>query len=551
MATPSPEAIKVWLTQHPGTTAAQAMAALSGTPTVNPEVTIPFAVIKNAQSGGPFPPLTQQQLPPLTQQQIIAALKIVNPDDATSVLDQIKALAPTSDPTAVKTTGAGAGTGPTPIGADMNSGSSYTNNYAADFTGGVAGATPLQITQTTSGKFVITRSDAAGALHQVVIIPNPTDPTRYMVSDVSNIPSLANQYVAANGGLAAVKQQLDNGKWFANPRAAQTSMTNPTTMDDAFYAAFSRMLLANTNTNYNLGKIGYQSLIPISQTLTGQAAGGLAGTRNSTNYTITPAITAEKDLNGFIQQNLGRQATSKEQADYLKSLNAYEKAHPDRKTATTDQAGYEKTAYNYLGATQADKDALKVGLLHDELTAKGINPDAISASGGVIAQGMQNIQDMAAKYGLGHMNNVNALGAIIDNSQITASKMTNADTLALMTETLKPGGDVNQIYTKLKEQAKLTYKPLSNYIDAGGTIKDIADQYHQLNQKYLETVAPADVFNPDIQKALQGDGKGNLMSLNDYTIMLKNKPEWMMTSNARDEASNYANTILKSFGLVS
>lgn len=553
MATPSPDAIKVWMTQHPGTTAAQAIAALStpntrisigSVPTATPTPTsLPTAIGINGKPLGNKPGLTPAQQ--------IAALKIVNPDDAASILQQIKDMAPPVDPTATKTSGTGGTTGgPVAIGADMNSGANYSNNYAADFTGGVSGSTPLQITTTAKGQTVITRADAAGALHQVVIIPNPSDPTRYMISDVANIPTLANQYVAANGGIAAVKQQLDNGKWFANPRAAQTSVTNKNTLDDAFYAAFTRMMLANTLTNYNLGKGGYQSLIPITQTLTGQQVGGLAGTRNSTNYTITPAITADKDINTFIQQNLGRQATAKEQADYLKTLNDYEKAHPDRKTATTDQAGFEKTAFNYLGATQADKDAIKVALLHDELAAKGVNADAISASGGAIAQGMQGIQETAAKYGLGHMDNVNALGAIIDASKITASKMTNADTLALMNETLKPGGSVDQIYTKLKEQAKLAYKPLANYIDAGGTVKDIADQYNSITQKVLETVSPADVFNPDIQKALQGDGKGNLMSLNDYTIMLKNKPEWMQTQNAKEEAANYANTILKSFGLV-
>jgi len=569
MATPTPEAIKVWMTQHPGTTAAQAMAALTtpdtriaiGTapttaPAASPANT--FAAIGRPNpyaywSGGGNASTTT----PLTLQQQVDALKIVNPDDAASMEALIKANASKADPTATTgvgtagTTGA-AGTGALPIGADITAGSNYSNNYAVDFTGIAVGSTqkPLQVVTNSKNQTVVVRPDAAGALHQVVIIANPADPTRYMVSDVSNVPTIAAQYVAANGGLAAVKRQLDNMNLFANPRAAQASLKSPTTYDDAFYAAFTRLMLNNTLTNYNAGKAGYQTFIPLTQTLTGQTPGGLAGTRSSTNYTITPAVTADKDINTFIQQNLGRQATSKEQADYLKTLNDYEKAHPDRKTATTDQAGFEKTAFNYLGATQADKDAIKVALLHDELAAKGVNADAISASGGAIAQGMQGIQETAAKYGLGHMDNVNALGAIIDASKITASKMTNADTLALMNETLKPGGSVDQIYTKLKEQAKLAYKPLANYIDAGGTVKDIADQYNSINQKVLETVSPADVFNPDIQKALQGDGKGNLMSLNDYTIMLKNKPEWMQTQNAKEEAANYANTILKSFGLV-
>jgi hypothetical protein len=142
---------------------------------------------------------------------------------------------------------------------------------------------------------------------------------------------------------------------------------------------------------------------------------------------------------------------------------------------------------------------------------------------------MQKIIQNASIYGLAHIDNAAALNSVI--------------------KTMQPGGDINTELAKQKEQAKLLYKPLSSYLDTGGTVKDIADYYNNLNGKYLETNTPTDVMHPDIQNALKGDGK-SIMSENDYISLLKAKPEWAKTMNAREQASQFATTILKQFGLL-
>jgi hypothetical protein len=142
---------------------------------------------------------------------------------------------------------------------------------------------------------------------------------------------------------------------------------------------------------------------------------------------------------------------------------------------------------------------------------------------------MQKIIQNAATYGLAHIDNTAALNSVVN--------------------TLQPGGDINTELAKQKEQAKLLYKPLASYLDTGGTVQDIANYYNNLNQKYLETNTPTDVFNPDVQSAIKGDGK-NIMSENDYIGLLKSKPEWAMTMNAREQASQFATSILKQFGFM-
>jgi hypothetical protein len=57
-------------------------------------------------------------------------------------------------------------------------------------------------------------------------------------------------------------------------------------------------------------------------------------------------------------------------------------------------------------------------------------------------------------------------------------------------------------------------------------------------------------FDSHIQKALRNDGKTGVMSITDFQKALKNDPRWATTKNAREEASGYANSILRSFGLL-
>ena len=116
--------------------------------------------------------------------------------------------------------------------------------------------------------------------------------------------------------------------------------------------------------------------------------------------------------------------------------------------------------------------------------------------------------------------------------------------------TLTPGTDLKQRQEIIKQNAKLSYKNLASYIDQGGTIKDVADNFNFYKKKYLETTTETDVFDPDIQKAIQNAGKGGVMTTDEFVKLLKNKPEWAKTQNAREEASNYALTVLKQFGLA-
>jgi hypothetical protein len=465
----------------------------------------------------------------------VAAAKVPKVSTADEMLTSIQNKAVVADPTAVGALGPTAtlpGNRPSVAGATNNAGGfTFGSNLAFDFGGpNVPGS--LYVYTDPKGKTGIFRNDAAGVPTQQIIFSNPNDPTgqTYVTApwnSGSTAIQILNQYFKGAGQISALKESLAKRGLLGTAKAAAASVGQKDSLDETFLKAFGKTLLTTTENNFRTGTNGGTQFVNPTTYLQGVA--GYAGTRVSTNFAYTPEVSAINDVNGFVQENLGRQATKSEVDQYIGVLKKYEQDHPDKVTTTTDTLGYEKNRVTIQGASADDKKMLLVGMLWKELQQKGIDPNAISQSGGKIAQDMQKILQSAQDYGLPHIDNKAALTAVLN--------------------TLQPGGDINTELSKQKEQAKLLYKPLASYLDSGGTIKDMANYFNNLNQKYLETNTPTDTLNPDIQNALKGDGK-NIMSENDYISMLKKKPEWAQTMNAREQASDFATTILKQFGLL-
>jgi hypothetical protein len=499
----------------------------------------PKPKLKNRFTDNPIQQQIDRRNAAETQAKKIAVAKVPKVSTADDILANIQNRAANVDPTAVGALGpigALPGGKPAVAGAGATSGTfNFRSNLAYDF-GGVnvqGGTLPLYIySDPKKGTTGVFRNDAAGVPTQQIIFANPDDPTG---STYATIPwnsgaatvQILNQFYKGKGQIAALKQSLAQRGLLGKGKTQAASVASGDSLDATFLKAFGQLLLTNTQDNYRIGSNGGTQFFNPTTALAGIK--GYAGTRVSTNFTYTPEVSAINDVNGFIQENLGRQATKSEVDQYINVLKKYEQDHPDKVTTTTDTLGYEKNRVTIQGASADDKKMLLVGMLWKELQQKGIDPNAISQSGGKIAQDMQKILQSAQDYGLPHIDNKAALNSVLN--------------------TLQPGGDINTELSKQKEQAKLLYKPLASYLDSGGTIRDIANYFNNLNQKYLETNTPTDTLNPDIQNALKGDGK-NIMSENDYISMLKKKPEWAQTMNAREQASDFATTILKQFGLL-
>jgi len=110
----------------------------------------------------------------------------------------------------------------------------------------------------------------------------------------------------------------------------------------------------------------------------------------------------------------------------------------------------------------------------------------------------------------------------------------------------------------MQQQAKALFPHLGDKIDAGFTVRQIADPYLQIAQQFGVLANPntVDLSNPKWAKALQSrDSKGDIqgpMTLDDWQRHLMTDPQygWDHTSNAREVASNLVQSLGKTFGVM-
>lgn len=113
---------------------------------------------------------------------------------------------------------------------------------------------------------------------------------------------------------------------------------------------------------------------------------------------------------------------------------------------------------------------------------------------------------------------------------------------------------MQQAVDGLKAQAASTYPGWAQQIEAGATMRDIAQPYIQMTADELglpET--DVDVWHPKVQQALnQASAKGQPapMSLTDYQRVLRTDPAWRGTQGAQDQVMQTGRAVLQSMGLV-
>ena len=292
-------------------------------------------------------------------------------------------------------------------------------------------------------------------------------------------------------------------------------------------------------------------------------AGGGSGTSSTgtsktsstvkSTYTSTQAE-ADNELNLFYMDQLGRNATIDERKDYLTQLNAEEKKLTSTRTTTgtaTDVSGTTSSSRKSTetqgtagpgGTTAADRTRIMTGILAKSV-ANTSTADLMRGAG-KIAQTISDLQAYAGDFGIRNYTPDLAKKNITD--KLTAGSLMDQTTL-----------DAERM--NIRAMAKTFYPGLSNLIDQGVKVSNIASIYTGEMQKILELPATSiDWANdPYISKALQNrgmdntsQGKDGALNLNDFAIMLRNDPRWSKTQNAREEASGYANSILRSFGLA-
>jgi len=257
---------------------------------------------------------------------------------------------------------------------------------------------------------------------------------------------------------------------------------------------------------------------------------GLGDSETSYNEYATKVDEAESDLNRFFVEYLGRGATDEEQKKYYKQLRALEKKNAQISTTKpTDSGGTSQITTGEYRLDDEDILQLQRGIAGKALDGSDI--DIILKGGSVSAQRVNSTLAYAKKYGV---------------------TLSNKDALKYVSNSLQNNDkDTSKINAKLLAVSKATYSNLSDVLSEDVDLDDLSANYKFTMRQILEIPeGQIDVLNPTIQLALKNNGNKGAMNLTEFERTLKKDSRWGNTSNARETAAGYANSILRNFGLI-
>jgi len=244
------------------------------------------------------------------------------------------------------------------------------------------------------------------------------------------------------------------------------------------------------------------------------------GPTSTRTTSVTGVDNAIAEFQNYAREYLGYELSKKEAREYQRKLNSLE-----RKRFTTTTAGEGFTNITQGGVNREEREQLALDIIGRRISIEGI--DDPGKVGGLIGNAVRNVRSLISNYGL----------------SITPEEVRDYALQSLRSQT-----GLDTIETKFNNLARIQYQGLVPYLDQGLSVKDIAGSYMSKMAQMLElNPASITIDNNKIQKALTGE---KLKPLYEFEMDLRNDPEWQFTNNARDEASNYAYTILRDFGLI-
>lgn len=309
----------------------------------------------------------------------------------------------------------------------------------------------------------------------------------------------------------------------------------------------------------------------------------------SKSYIINGKIDLKGQFTGALAKVIGNQVDRGVTGETLADGIKYVKENVTPSTATTGTTGVPAAPRAYkssLGETTAEidnefKTMFGVGVPKDVASAyqkelsslelsrttkptkvKGV--DVITQ--GVSAEERQNILQKYVKQYAGTLttsalsgdaNAITALNKGVFGSTLTTLRGMYSDNGLPINEKTLYGQVVDSALDKgklesnlnlIRLSAKISFPALAKHIDAGYTVKQLMSPYINSRANILEE-DPNNIDLTGFQK-VANNPDGNLMSLNDYEISLRQDPKWRFTKNAQDSLSSVAGTLAKTFGMV-
>jgi hypothetical protein len=279
----------------------------------------------------------------------------------------------------------------------------------------------------------------------------------------------------------------------------------------------------------NQGKGGFPSMGTFLSRFTAVGnTGDLSGTKSATAEFTTARGRADADLNLYFIDSFGRPATQAEKEDYYSQVVKAEKTNTTKSTTTTDVVGAVKNQVNVdARLTPADYLVLQANVAKKAFPSIDVNNilSADNKNPGKLAGEINLATKYASDYGI---------------------KITPQQALNYVGESWGTANPADAVKTRMQQLAISTMPNLAAHIQAGGTVKDVADVYASIKSRKLGIAIPDSTADNQIMSAI--NLKGGMLNMADYERQLQADPQWRKTAEAHQVADNFTNTILQSFG---
>jgi len=239
----------------------------------------------------------------------------------------------------------------------------------------------------------------------------------------------------------------------------------------------------------------------------------LGGAGTPTQYkTITTRGDAKKELDNYLTDLIGRPSTPQEEEVYYTQLHALEqKAIRTVSSGTTTGSELGTNDHVLLAANVAKK------------SLAGTDVEKLLTSGSRAATDIATLQQYAASYGV---------------------EMSSADALKYVASGLGQQDYLKKQEERIRQTAITLHPQLKDHFQAGGTYKDIADQYKYTKQNKLGVVVTDSLKDKDISDAI-ASGK----SITDFNRALQSHPDFGKSPEAHQTVADFISNIAQTWGL--
>lgn len=278
-------------------------------------------------------------------------------------------------------------------------------------------------------------------------------------------------------------------------------------------------MTAKINAGGNQDATVFDAMSLMGRGSSGTTGGGGGGTSKAF-ATYSDAQAKERAVSAY-NAILGRPPTEQEQNLFIKALRAGAKAAPS--ITKTSKSGRQTESQKGF-----DERAFIAGYMSNKI------PDPSEDLDGVAGQVQDLIDSYREQYG------VNPTQSFISSS---IKSIIGAEDPATAKANLEQ---------QLKEQSQILYPALKEKIDAGLSVRAIADPFISTYSKLMEeNDLNVGLNNKFVKQALSNKnekGEYQIMDEDSFARQIRSTDEWLNTKNAKESMLSAADEVLKQFG---